>query len=71
MFRIDTITTPGLAQHSYLVVSGGQAFIIDPRRDIEIYLERLGAEGLTLVGVAETHSHADFVAGSRALAEAT
>lgn len=70
MFTVETITTPGLAQHSYLIASGGEAFIIDPRRDVEVYLERLAAQGLTLKGVAETHSHADFVAGTRALAEA-
>jgi len=71
MFTVETITTPGLAQHSYLIASGGEAFIIDPRRDVEIYLDRLAAQGLTLKGVAETHSHADFVAGTRALSEAT
>lgn len=71
MFTVETITTPGLAQHSYLIVSAGEAFIIDPRRDVEIYLERLASQGLTLKGVAETHSHADFVAGTRALSEAT
>ena len=71
MFQVETITTPGLAQNSYLLLSKGEAFIIDPRRDIEVYLARLQDAGLTLKGVAETHSHADFVAGSRALAEAT
>lgn len=71
MFTVETITTPGLAQHSYLITSGQEAFIIDPRRDIDIYLERLTSQGLTLKGVAETHSHADFVAGTRALSEAT
>src|SRR5262249_39712819 len=71
MFTVDTITTPGLAQNSYLISSGGEALVIDPRRDVQVYLDRLHGADLTLKGVAETHSHADFVAGSRALAEAT
>ncbi|HYE76746.1 MAG TPA: MBL fold metallo-hydrolase, partial [bacterium] len=71
MFAVETITTPGLAQNSYLIHSGGQGFVVDPRRDIDIYLQRLQELGLTLVGVAETHAHADFISGGRALAEAT
>lgn len=60
-----------LAHASYLV--GCQrakvAVVIDPGRDIGQYLEMAEREGLRLVAVAETHIHADFVSGSRELAD--
>lgn len=52
-----------LSQYSFLVFSGNQALLVDPGRDIEIYLETLEKERKELVGVYLTHSHADFVAG--------
>jgi hydroxyacylglutathione hydrolase len=47
----------------------GEALVIDPGRDVEPYIQAASAEGLRIVAVAETHIHADFVAGSRELAE--
>jgi hydroxyacylglutathione hydrolase len=60
-----------LAHASYLVgcQRTGEAIVIDPGRDIEPYLEAASAEGLRIVGAAETHIHADFVSGSRELAD--
>jgi hydroxyacylglutathione hydrolase len=60
-----------LAQASYFVgcQATGEALIIDPARDVEPYLEAAEAEGLRLVAATETHIHADFVSGSRELAE--
>jgi hydroxyacylglutathione hydrolase len=43
--------------------------MIDPARDIDRYLDAAAAEGLTMVAAAETHIHADFVSGCRALAD--
>ncbi|MFV0462718.1 MAG: MBL fold metallo-hydrolase [Nostocoides sp.] len=62
-----------LSQASYLVGDEDtkQAVIVDPRRDIEEYLQDAKAQGLTLVGVINTHFHADFVSGHLELAEAT
>jgi hydroxyacylglutathione hydrolase len=48
-----------------------QALIIDPARDITPYLRAAEDEGMTIVGVTETHIHADFVSGARELAYAT
>lgn len=61
-----------LAQASYLVgcQKSGEAIVIDPIRNVTPYLEAAKAEGLRIVGTAETHIHADFVSGSRELAEA-
>jgi hydroxyacylglutathione hydrolase len=62
-----------LSQASYLVADEGtrQAVVVDPRRDIAEYLADAEKHGLTIVGVLNTHFHADFVSGHLELAEAT
>ncbi len=63
----------GLAQASYLVgcQATGEAIVIDPRRDIDEYLELAEKHKLRITHIAETHIHADFLSGSRELAAAT
>ena len=60
-----------LAHASYLVgcQRTGEAIVIDPSRSVDQYLEAAAAEGLRITGSAETHIHADFVSGSRELAD--
>jgi hydroxyacylglutathione hydrolase len=62
---------PKLAQASYLVGCGatGEAVVFDPNRDIDQYLRAAAAESLRITHVTETHIHADFVSGSRELAQ--
>ncbi|HVQ54942.1 MAG TPA: MBL fold metallo-hydrolase [Thermoanaerobaculia bacterium] len=60
-----------LAQASYMIGSEGEAAVVDPRRDVDEYLEEARAQGLTIRHVIETHLHADFVSGHRELAERT
>lgn len=62
-----------LAHASYMVgcQRTGEAIIIDPSRSVDQYLEAAAAEGLRITGSAETHIHADFVSGSRELADRT
>jgi glyoxylase-like metal-dependent hydrolase (beta-lactamase superfamily II)/3-mercaptopyruvate sulfurtransferase SseA len=60
-----------LAHASYLIGSDGQAAVVDPRRDVDEYLDEAKARGLTITFVVETHLHADFVSGYRELAERT
>ncbi|MBS1799885.1 MAG: MBL fold metallo-hydrolase [Acidobacteria bacterium] len=67
---IKQFEVPGLAQYSYIVSSEGQAVVIDAMRDIAPYLAYAREHGLTIAYVTETHIHADFAAGSKALAEA-
>jgi hydroxyacylglutathione hydrolase len=59
-----------LAQASYLIGSErtGDAFVVDPNRDIEPYLHAARAEHFRIRIVTETHIHADFVSGARDLA---
>ena len=58
-----------LAQASYMIGSEGEAVVVDPRRDVDEYLEEAQANGLRIRYVVETHLHADFVSGHRELAE--
>ena len=60
-----------LAHASYLIGDQGDAVVVDPSRDIEMYLAEARAHGLTIRWVLETHLHADFVSGHRELAERT
>lgn len=59
-----------LAQASYLVgcSASGEALVVDPNRDAEMYLRGAATEGVRITRVTETHIHADFVSGSRELA---
>lgn len=60
-----------LAHASYMIGSGGVAAVVDPQRDVDIYLEAARQHGLRIAYVIETHLHADFVSGHRELAEHT
>ncbi len=60
-----------LAHASYLIGSGGIAAIVDPQRDIEIYLKAAAEQGLKIAHIFETHLHADFVSGHKELAQRT
>lgn len=62
-----------LAQGSYLIgcQATGEAMVVDPRRDVRVYLDEAEAQGLRIVAVTETHIHADFLSGSRELAAAS
>src|SRR5436190_13674893 len=61
----------GLAHASYMIADGGVAAVIDPKRDVEDYLETAARERLSIVAILETHPHADFVSGHLELAERT
>src|SRR4030095_1164231 len=60
-----------LAHASYFIGSEGEAVVVDPRRDIDIYIDEANAHGFKRNDVIETHLHADFVSGHRELAERT
>jgi hydroxyacylglutathione hydrolase len=69
----ETVRTDGLAHLSYLIAdrSSGRAAVIDPRRDVDVYLDLARRHRLTITHALETHIHADFVSGSRELAART
>jgi hydroxyacylglutathione hydrolase len=61
------IKTPGIAHVAYVIAEGGRAAIVDPRRDVDEYLDVLKANDLTLMYVLETHRQEDFELGSAQL----
>ncbi|MGH7726132.1 MAG: MBL fold metallo-hydrolase [Candidatus Eiseniibacteriota bacterium] len=58
-----------LSHASYLIGDGGEAAVVDPQRDVDLYLDAARERGLTIRYVIESHLHADFVSGHRELAE--
>ena len=60
-----------LAHASYMFASKGEAVVVDPQRDVEIYIEAAQKNGLAIRHIFETHLHADFVSGHRELAQRT
>src|SRR2546421_12220077 len=62
-----------LSHASYLIgdATTGRAVVVDPRRDIGVYLEAASANKLRIERVIETHVHADFLSGHLELAAQT
>jgi hydroxyacylglutathione hydrolase len=62
-----------LAQASYFIgcQKAGVALVIDPKRDVDTYLEIAKQNNMKITHIAETHIHADFLSGSRELAALT
>src|SRR5262245_3856503 len=69
----ETVRTNGLAHLPYLIGDrpSAHAAVIDPRRDVDVYLELARKNHLTMTHTVETHVHAGFVSGSRELAART
>ncbi len=60
-----------LAHASYMLASEGEAIVVDPQRDVEIYLEAAKTQNVKIRYIFETHLHADFVSGHKELAART
>ena len=50
-----------LAHASYMLASEGEAVVVDPQRDVELYLDAAAKHGVAVRHIFETHLHADFV----------
>ncbi len=61
----------GLAHASYLIgcQQTGDALVVDGNRNFDQYSQAASENGLRITHVVETHIHADFLSGSRELAE--
>lgn len=64
------VARPGKGCLSYVLISDGAALVVDPSQYAEEYDAVVDAFDAELVGVAETHAHADHLSGARELAEA-
>lgn len=69
----ERIFDESLAQASYMIgcMETREAIVIDPKRDIDTYLNMAKSNNFRITHVAETHIHADFLSGSQELAAAT
>jgi len=68
---LEKIKSDDLAHLSYFLGSGAQACVIDPRRDIDAYLELARRNGMRITHIFETHRNEDLVSGAAALAKVT
>lgn len=69
--KIEQIYTGCLAQGAYYIRSENEAVIIDPLREVQPYIDKAEADGVSIKYVLETHFHADFVSGHIDLAAKT
>lgn len=58
---IEQFYDKGLAHGSYAIVSDGKMMLVDPARDPQPYLNFAKQHHAEIIGVIETHPHADFV----------
>ena len=71
--NIEQFFLEGLGHQSYLITDeeSGNAAVVDPRRDVEIYMEAAHRAGVRITHILETHVHNDYVTGARELAAQT
>ncbi len=65
------IFTPKIAHSSYILAGNKTCAVIDPRRDVQVYIDTAKAAGWKITHVIETHLHADFISGHMDLAQRT
>ena len=69
--RLEIIKSEGLAHNSYYLSSEGEAVVIDPRRDCEIYAQLAEKECAKIKYILETHRNEDYLVGSLELQNIT
>ncbi|WP_336660878.1 MBL fold metallo-hydrolase [Leucobacter sp. USHLN153] len=67
---LERIYDEDLAQASYFIgcQARGEAIVVDPRRDVDVYLDLAAQHNMRIVATTETHIHADYLSGTRELA---
>src|SRR4030095_7764470 len=68
---IKQLYTSCLSEAAYYIESNGEAAVIDPLRDIDVYLKLATDRNAIIKYIFETHFHADFVSGHIDLSKAT
>lgn len=69
--KLEQLYTKCLSEAAYYIESEGEIAIIDPLRDIDVYIDMARKAGGTIKYIFETHFHADFVSGHLDLARRT
>lgn len=65
------IETEGLSHYSYMIGDADDIAVIDPMRDVEVYMHEARKAGMRIKYILETHRNEDFIVGSMELAENT
>lgn len=68
---LKIIKSKGLAHNSYFLADGGEALVVDPRRDCIVYTELAKQECVEITYILETHRNEDYVIGSLELQNLT
>ena len=58
---VQHIFTPKIAHSSYILAGNQTCAIVDPRRDVQVYIDAARSLGVRITLVLETHLHADFI----------
>ena len=69
--KLEQFFDENLSHASYMIVSEGEAVVIDPSRDIERYIKYAHEHFAVIHAIIETHPHADFVSGHGELSRKT
>lgn len=71
--KLEQVHLESLGHASYLVASeaSGEALVVDPRRDVDVYLRTAHEQGYRIRWVMDTHQHNDYLSGLRELVERT
>jgi hydroxyacylglutathione hydrolase len=69
--NVQQLYTNCLSEAAYFISSEGEAAVIDPLRDVEVYIQMAQEQGVKIKYIFETHFHADFVSGHLELAQKT
>lgn len=68
---VEQLYTGCLSEAAYFISSEGEAAVIDPLRDVDVYLKKAEEQGVKIKYIFETHFHADFVSGHIDLSKKT
>src|SRR5260370_6916446 len=71
MMYLEQFYLTCLSHAYYMIGSEGEAAVVDPQRDVDIYLKVADEQNLKIRHIFETHLHADFVSGHKELAART
>lgn len=64
------VKSEGLAHRSYFIGNAGRAVVIDPQRDVDIYIQMAEKNGFQISYIFETHRNEDYLIGSLELQQA-
>lgn len=68
---VEQLYTGCLSEAAYFIASDGEAAIVDPLRDVDVYIKKAEELGVKIKYIFETHFHADFVSGHLELSKKT